>query len=94
MVVFILERVPTSLRGEITRWMLEPHAGVFVGTMSAMVRDRLWLKINRKLKDGAAVGIHSSDNEQGFVIRTWGGTSRQIEDFEGLFLVKRRTARK
>ncbi len=89
MVVFILERVPVSLRGELTRWMLEPRAGVFVGTMSALVREKLWHKINWKLMDGGAVAIHSSDTEQGFVIRTWGGMSREIEDFEGLFLVAR-----
>jgi CRISPR-associated protein Cas2 len=29
----ILEKVPTSLRGELTRWMLEPKSGVFVGNI-------------------------------------------------------------
>ena len=38
MVVMILERVPVLLRGELTRWLLEVRAGVFVGTMSAGVR--------------------------------------------------------
>ena len=46
MVVLVLERVPTSLRGELTRWMLEPKAGVFVGTMSALVREQLWEKVS------------------------------------------------
>ena len=90
MVIFIMQNVPTSLRGELTRWMLEPRAGVFVGTMSAMVREKLWEKISRGLRDGGAVGIHSSNTEQGFVIRTVGQTDREVEDFEGLFLVKRR----
>jgi len=89
MVVFILENVPASLRGELTRWMLEPRAGVFVGTLSAMVRDKLWHKINRRLRDGGAIAIHSTNNEQGFAIRTWGNTRRQPEDFEGLILIKR-----
>ena len=40
----ILEKVPPSLRGELTRWFLEPKAGVFVGHVGAMVRDRLWQK--------------------------------------------------
>ncbi|NQT51853.1 type I-E CRISPR-associated endoribonuclease Cas2, partial [bacterium] len=66
MVIFILENVPTSLRGELTRWMLEPRAGVFVGSLSAMVRDKLWEKIARKLKDGGAMDIHTTNNEQGF----------------------------
>jgi CRISPR-associated protein Cas2 len=41
MVVLVLERVPVSLRGELTRWMLEIRSGVFVGTLTSVVRDRL-----------------------------------------------------
>ncbi|MBI2889995.1 MAG: type I-E CRISPR-associated endoribonuclease Cas2 [Nitrospirae bacterium] len=88
MVVMILERVSPGLRGELTRWYLEPHAGVFVGRVSAMVRDRLWEKACGSAKDGGCVMIHSSNTEQGFAIRTWGRTARSINDFEGLFLVR------
>lgn len=52
MVVLIVERVPASLRGALTRWMIEPKAGVFVGSVSAMVRERLWLKVCAALKGG------------------------------------------
>jgi len=90
MVVLILERVPTGLRGELTRWFLEPKAGVFVGRVSAMVRDKLWEKACRQAKEGGCAMIYSSDSEQGFRIRTWGETGRSIEDFEGLFLVRMR----
>ena len=34
MTVLILERVPASLRGQLTRWMLEVKAGVFVGNIA------------------------------------------------------------
>ena len=88
MVVLILERVPTGLRGELTRWLLEPKAGVFVGRVSAMVRDRLWEKACRKAGEGGCLLIHTSATEQGFKIRSWGQTGRLIEDFEGLFLVR------
>lgn len=88
MVVLILERVPASLRGELTRWYLEPKAGVFVGRVSAMVRDRLWEKACSNAKDGGCVMIYSSNSEQGYQIRTYGRTARVIEDFEGLFLVR------
>jgi CRISPR-associated protein Cas2 len=44
MVVLILERGPPGLRGELTRWFLEPQAKMSVGRVSAMVRDRLWEK--------------------------------------------------
>ena len=88
MVLMVLERVPTSARGELTRWMLELRAGVFVGDMSGMVRDRLWEMVCGKMKDGAGLLVHSSDSEQGFAFRFWGATSKTIEGFEGLNLVR------
>ena len=88
MVVLILERVPPGLRGELTRWFLEPKAGVFVGRVSAMVRDKLWEKVCRQAREGGCVMIYSSDNEQGFRIQSWGEMARSVEDFEGLFLVR------
>jgi CRISPR-associated protein Cas2 len=88
MVVLILERVPPGLRGEMTRWFLEPKAGVFVGRVSAMVRDKLWEKACEQARGGGCVMVYSSNNEQGFQIRSWGETARSVEDFEGLFLVR------
>ena len=77
------------MRGELTRWMLELHAGVFVGNISAMVREKLWEEVCGKLSGGAGILVHSAANEQGFKARFWGLPSRTIEDFEGLFLVRR-----
>lgn len=88
MVVIVLERVPTGVRGELTRWMIELHAGVFVGNVSALVRDKLWEHVCSKMKDGAGLLVHSTDNEQGFAIRYSGTTNRTVEDFEGLTLVR------
>ena len=39
MIVIALERVPVGLRGELSRWLLELRPGVFVGKVSALVRD-------------------------------------------------------
>ena len=88
MVVIILERVPVRLRGELTRWLLEPRTGVFVGRVSAMVRDALWDKICQGRGNGAAILIHTTNNEQGFALRLFGDPSRTIVDFEGLSLIK------
>lgn len=88
MVVMVLERVPPGLRGELTRWMLELHAGVFVGNVSALVRDKLWERVCSGMNGGAGLLVHSTDNEQGFAIRFWGATNRWVEDFEGLTLVR------
>lgn len=89
MVVMVLERVSPSLRGELTRWMLEVKAGVFVGSVSAMVRDRLWELACQRMKEGAGILLHTSDTEQGFAARFWGRTSRYVVDFDGLTLVGR-----
>lgn len=88
MVVIILERVPPGLRGELTRWLLEPKSGVYVGDVSAMVRERLWERVCTGLKRGAATLVYSSDTEQGFALRNWGDTSRLVEDHDGLALVR------
>ena len=44
MVVLILERVPRGLRGDLSRWMVEPKAGIFLGRITARLRDKLWEK--------------------------------------------------
>ncbi len=88
MVVLILENVPSSLRGQITRWMLEPKAGVFVGNLSALVRDKLWDKVCEKKHDGGCILLYTTNNEQGFSVRFWGNNSREVIDLEGLCLMR------
>lgn len=85
--MIVLERVPVSLRGGLTCWLLEPRTNVFVGTVTAIVRDRLWAKVCTSARGGAAMLLYRADNEQGFAIRTWGSTSREMVDFDGLTLV-------
>lgn len=88
MVVFILERVPVAVRGRLTRWLLEPRAGTFVGDLPAGVRDLLWIRVCRAAGDGAATLIYSTNNEQGFAVRTSGHGRREIVNFEGIDLVR------
>lgn len=68
--------------------MLEAKAGVFVGTLSGMVRDRLWEKACSKAKGGGCMLIHRTNNEQGFAIRLHGHCKRTATDFEGLTLIR------
>jgi CRISPR-associated protein Cas2 len=84
----ILEKVTPGLRGEMSRWMLEPKAGVFVGKMSAMVRDRIWQRAEESAGGGAGILIHSSNTEQGFNVRTFGDSRREMVNIEGLWLVR------
>jgi len=87
MTVLILERVSPSVRGEITKWMLEVKAGVFVGQVSSMVRDRLWEKACKGVKDGSGVLIYTTNSEQGYAMEMVGDRSRVVRDFEGLSLI-------
>lgn len=88
MVVIILEKVSASVRGELTRWLLEMKTGVFVGNVSGAVRDALWLHVCSKLKGGAGILLHSAANEQGYAIKFHGNTSRQLVDLDGLWLMQ------
>lgn len=88
MVVMILEKVPTSLRGELSRWLLEPRTGVFVGHVSALVRDKLWEKCCQSKSAGGVLQAWSTNNEQRFQMRLNGDTSRTIIEVEGIQLIK------
>lgn len=88
MVVIVLETVPVSLRGELSRWLIEPHPGLFVGHVSAMVRDLLWDKCRKKVRCGGVLQIWSTNNEQHFKMRAFGNTKREIVDFDGLQLIR------
>ena len=88
MVIMTLEKVPKSLRGELTRWMLEVQTGVFVGKLSALVRDLLWEKCIKKGAGGRCCQVWQTNNEQGFAIRISGGTVREVIDMDGLLLIQ------
>ncbi len=88
MIVMILERMTPALRGELTRWLIEPHTGIFVGHINAMVRERLWLKCCELTgTTGGVVQIWSTNTEQRFAMRMYGMTQRSIIELEGLQLV-------
>lgn len=89
MIVLIVESVPPGLRGQLSKWLLEPQAGVFVGNVSGAVRELLWEKACKEAGAGNCTLVQSAANEQGYIIRTFGETKRVIEDWEGLFLVRR-----
>lgn len=88
MVILVLDRVPTGLRGELSRWMVELKAGVFIGTLSAEVRERLWRLAVEKSKGGALFLAFPARREQRYELRTHGQSTREVVDFDGLQLVR------
>jgi CRISPR-associated protein Cas2 len=87
MVVVILDKASESMRGELTKWMLEVKAGIFIGSVSAVVRDLLWVEICTKKMNGGIM-VYSAKNEQGFELRMHGNPKRAVIDMEGINLIK------
>lgn len=88
MIVVSLTNCPPRLRGDLTRWLMELNTGVYVGNVSARVRDELWQRICEHVRDGRATMVFSTNNEQGMDFRvhntTWIPT-----DFDGIQLMLR-----
>jgi len=59
--------------------MLEPKAGVFVGRVTARVRDRLWERAAARVRDGACLMISEEvRGEQKFSFRERGDRTREL----------------
>ena len=88
MVVIVLSKVPSALRGHLTKWLMEVSAGVFVGAVSARVREQLWVLVLSMVSSGEALMIHSARNEQGMVVRNHRHAWDPV-DFDGVTLMRR-----
>ncbi len=88
MVVITLEKCPLSLRGDLTKWLQEISLGVYVGQISARVRDKLWERVCEESKSGRATMVFSARNEQRYDFRVHNTTWEPI-DFDGIKLMMR-----
>lgn len=88
MVVMVLEKVPQSLRGELTRWLVEVKTGVYIGHVTGMVRDLLWKKCSESRGAGGVFQAWSTNNEQHFKMRISGLIGRSVVDWEGVELIQ------
>ena len=88
MTVLILERVTPSLRGDLSRWMVEVATGVFVGRVSKLIREALWDRCLRRAGDGSSLIIWRESNEQGFDLRSYQPRGRFPVRIEGVWLAR------
>lgn len=88
MIVISLSNCPPSLRGDLTKWLFEISTNVFVGKMTARVRDEIWGRIVNSIKNGRAVMIFGKNNEQGFDFRVHNGEWEPV-DFDGFKIMSR-----
>lgn len=87
MVVVVTENVPPRLRGRLAVWLLEVRAGVYVGDISARIREMVWEQIVTLAEQGNVVMAWATNTESGFEFQTWGENRRTPVDLDGLRLV-------
>lgn len=87
MLVIVVENVPPRLRGRLAVWLIEIRAGVYVGDLSAKVRDMIWSQVEQGLEEGNAVMVWSTNTESGFDFLTLGKNRRLPVELDGLKLV-------
>ncbi|MGI6736866.1 MAG: type I-E CRISPR-associated endoribonuclease Cas2e [Anaerovoracaceae bacterium] len=88
MIVLNISNCPSGLRGDLSKWLSEVSTGVYVGKLSARVREELWKRICDNLNNGQATMVFSSNNEQGYKYLVHNTTWKPI-DFEGITLMRR-----
>lgn len=88
MTIMVLTACPVGVRGDLSRWLLEIAPGVFVGRISARLRDRLWARIVSMLRDGRAIMVYTARNEQHFAFEVF-QSDWKVVDCEGVSLIKR-----
>lgn len=91
MVVITLEKCPLALRGDLTMWLQEISTGVYVGQVSARVREKLWQRVCEESKSGRATMVYSAQNEQHLKFEVHNAVWEPV-DFDGLRLMLRPSA--
>jgi len=87
MLVIVTENVPHRLRGRLAVWLIEIRAGVYVGDLSAKVREMIWQQVEVGIEDGNAIMAWSTNTESGFDFLTLGENRRIPVELDGLKLV-------
>ena len=88
MVVIVLTACKAGMRGELSRWLLEISPGVFVGDIGTRVRELLWERVEENVRDGRAIMVYSSDNEQHLSYAVHNSAWTPV-DCDGLMLIRR-----
>lgn len=88
MITVVITNCPPKLRGDLSKWLFEINTGVYVGRVSARVRDLLWERICENINQGQATMIFPAQGEQKMEFRVH-NTSWEIVDFDGLKLMRR-----
>jgi CRISPR-associated protein Cas2 len=86
--VIVVTACPVGLRGHLTRWLLEIAPGVFVGKISARVRDLMWQRVIEMVRTGRAIMVFTANNEQGLAFEVHEHNWEPV-DVDGITLMLR-----
>ena len=89
MTIFICHNATDRIRGELTRFLFEIDSGIYIGNLSATVRDLLYEKIEKLSVDQPEfqlLMIYSYKNEQTFLYRYLNFNQYKLVDLDGLAL--------
>lgn len=64
MIIVVLTDCPPKLRGDLSKWLFEINTGVYVGNVSARVREALWIRICETVQQGQATMVYPAPGEQ------------------------------
>lgn len=81
-----MKNVPSSLRGDLSKWMQEIATGVYVGNFNTRIREKLWDRVQANLQVGEATISYYCRNEIGYDFQTI-NSQREVIYSEGLPLV-------
>ena len=87
-VVVVLSDCPPKLRGDMTKWFVEVNTGVYVGNMTARVRDELWDRITENIAHGHATMMFTTNDEQHMDFRVH-NSYWEVADYDGIRLMRR-----
>ena len=88
MIIICISNCPPGLRGDLSKWLSEVNTGVYIGKLSAKVRDELWRRVCDCIRSGQATMVYSTNNEQVYAFQTH-NTTWFATDYEGITLMKR-----
>ena len=61
---------------------------MYVGRLSARVRDRLWERVVHSLDTARAALVYSAAGEQGYTVTLAGDQRREVVDYDGFQLLR------
>lgn len=88
MIVLTLTDCPPKVRGDLSKWLFEINTGVFVGNVSARVREELWSRVCENVRNGQATMVYGAAGEQKIDFRVHNTTWEPV-DYDGIKLMRR-----